>query len=45
MIDITSLSAGWIAEKRNKYSKDPSLILVQASINFAILYLKGNLKF
>lgn len=26
MIDIESLSAIWIAEKRNKYSKDPSLM-------------------
>jgi predicted nucleotidyltransferase component of viral defense system len=26
MIDIKSLSAEWIAEKRNKYSKDPNLM-------------------
>ena len=26
MIDIKSLSADWIAEKRNKYSKDPNLM-------------------
>ncbi len=26
MIDITSLSADWLAEKRNKYGKDPSLM-------------------
>ena len=26
MIDIKSLSAEWIAEKKNKYSKDPNLM-------------------
>ena len=26
MIDIKSLTAAWIAEKRQKYSKDPSLM-------------------
>ena len=26
MIDIKSLSANWIAEKRNKYGSDPSLM-------------------
>jgi hypothetical protein len=26
MIDITSLSAEWIAQKRNKYSRDPNLM-------------------
>jgi hypothetical protein len=40
MIDITSLSAGWIAEKRNKYSKDPSLM---ESMIYA-LYLLERLK-
>jgi hypothetical protein len=40
MIDITSLSAEWIAEKRNKYSKDPNLM---ESMIYA-LYLLERLK-
>jgi hypothetical protein len=40
MIDIASLSAGWITEKRNKYSKDPNLM---ESMIYA-LYLLEKLK-
>ncbi|MDR2087057.1 MAG: nucleotidyl transferase AbiEii/AbiGii toxin family protein [Dysgonamonadaceae bacterium] len=40
MIDIASLSAGWIAEKRTKYSKDPNLM---ESMIYA-LYLVERLK-
>jgi len=40
MININSLSAGWIAEKRKKYSKDPNLM----ELMIYALYLLEQLK-
>jgi hypothetical protein len=40
MIDIKSLSAGWLAEKKKKYGKDPTII---ESMVYA-LYLLEQLK-
>jgi hypothetical protein len=43
MIDIKSLTAGWIAEKRKKYGKDPSLMesMIRALYLLEQLHLTG----